>query len=299
MSDSPGTAADNVRRERRKLFDRLTTKLRAIDKFTAEELFKLYNSHEATFSARSKQRKREKTHADFDPKKSATWRLLLFAQNDPPKNPDRPAARLKLILEHFGIMGVPNVPAEPADSPEWNVSLQEIIDRLGPKPALQPLDAHNLIYIGGSKEAVEKFRLTCKGATSVYNTVFVRSHEDSATVFNMVPTLEEIKRDLLSTGQCNWQDIVLPDELDNYLALRSQMSDELRKRNKASVLSHNLPFFQCLVYKFDQSRGAALVGWMFRGCSKDRVYFTEDGDTVEYFLEYMRHLYRIAKKLKD
>lgn len=280
--------ANEVVHECRGLFKRLPAKLRSIDAFNAPELFELYKGHETLFSPMSKRRKREKTLDDFNPAMLATWHFLLFAQNDPPIKPDKPAARLKLILEQFKITDLPKPPSEPADNPKWVSWLKDVVDRLDSSDVSSVQD---LAFVGGCEEAVKEFRVTCRGATAVYNTVFVRSREDSGSVLKMVEDLENIKKRLIDTGNCVWHDIVLENELPDFLALREKLTDKQRKRSRYRVLPPDLPFFQCLVYKCCQTRGAAFVGWKFPGCSRLRVYNTDDYDTVEYFFEYMHHLF--------
>jgi hypothetical protein len=157
----------------------------------------------------------------------------------------------------------------------------------------------DLTYIGTAEDGVEKFKLVSTNATVVYNTIFTRSERMEGHVKKFIRGIEEKKRELLSSG-CTWLDIVLEKELDALQPFLSELDTDQWKNYQARILPlDELPLFQCLVFKEDEEKGAAFVGWFVTGSANSRVFFTDNPANVAYFFDYCEKRFKskLAKKL--
>ena len=157
----------------------------------------------------------------------------------------------------------------------------------------------DLTYIGTAEDGVEKFKLVSTNATVVYNTIFTRSERMEGHVKKFIRGIEEKKRELLSSG-CTWLDIVLEKELDALQPFLSELDADQWKNYQARILPlDELPLFQCLVFKEDEEKSAAFVGWFVTGSANSRVFFTDNPANVAYFFDYCEKRFKskLAKKL--
>jgi len=157
----------------------------------------------------------------------------------------------------------------------------------------------DLTYIGTAEDGVEKFKLVSTNATVVYNTIFTRSERMEGHVKKFIRGIEEKKRELLSSG-CTWLDIVLEKELDALQPFLSELDTDQWKNYQARILPlDELPLFQCLVFKEDEEKSAAFVGWFVTGSANSRVFFTDNPANVAYFFDYCEKRFKskLAKKL--
>jgi len=157
----------------------------------------------------------------------------------------------------------------------------------------------DLTYIGTAEDGVEKFKLVSTNATVVYNTIFTRSERMEGHVKKFIRGIEEKKRELLSSG-CTWLDIVLEKELDALQPFLSELDTDQWKNYQARILPlDELPLFQCLVFKEDEEKSAAFVGWFVTGSANSRVFFTVNPANVAYFFDYCEKRFKskLAKKL--
>jgi len=157
----------------------------------------------------------------------------------------------------------------------------------------------DLTYIGTAEDGVEKFKLVSTNATVVYNTIFTRSERMEGHVKKFIRGIEEKKRELLSSG-CTWLDIVLEKELDALQPFLSELDTDQWKNYQARILLlDELPLFQCLVFKEDEEKSAAFVGWFVTGSANSRVFFTDNPANVAYFFDYCEKRFKskLAKKL--
>jgi hypothetical protein len=270
------------------VLDKIFETLSVDSVFTDKKLSEIYN--------REKFGSRRWTADDLDPSLIRTWRRMVLSDNNK-TGPRRAAMRLRQILQELKRIDVPEFGLTADHEPDWLAWFKAVRDRLSLR-VRYPGDNQNLIFVGATEEGVKKFRGTWAGTTSVYNTVFTRSHPALAGLRPLLDEFYAIMREVLDT-RCDWHDVVMDSEVEGIKFVRSTLSPEQLAKHKYRVLPTASSLVQCLVYKSGDDKGAALIGWMFWGSAESRVYFTDHLETVNYFQSYMHNLFwTIAKEPK-
>jgi len=157
----------------------------------------------------------------------------------------------------------------------------------------------DLTYIGTAEDGVEKFKLVSTNATVVYNTIFTRSERMEGHVKKFIRGIEEKKagaaeQRLHVAGYCPRKGTRCTSPF------LSELDADQWKNYQARILPlDELPLFQCLVFKEDEEKGAAFVGWFVTGSANSRVFFTDNPANVAYFFDYCEKRFKskLAKKL--
>jgi hypothetical protein len=228
----------------------------------------------------------------LNPAYAETWRCVLFGDNPITRvKPERAGNRLRLVLEHFKLVDLSRL-LVPTNLEQWLAWLNAVLDSLQERVRRDRLGLRekDLVYVGSAEDGVKKFRDMSKDPTTVYNTVFTRSEPGNRHLNRYVPILEQEQRKLLRSGNCEWIDIVLESERPRYSTFVASLTKEEAANHSYKIIDTTLPLFQCLAFREQEERGAAFVGWSFAGSPVWRVFFTDDWETVRYFLDYCKSL---------
>jgi hypothetical protein len=263
----------------------IVTVLRSLDGISAKGLAELMLKS-------SNFKKKTWTEVYLEPANQHTWRRVLLADNNGEfREPDRPGRRLRDVIDWFELADLSDLPA-PATLAEWRDWFNEVHKKLQknqqrPRRGL----SEDLQFIGTVEQGIDRFILLSEDATVVYNTVFTRSEPQSRYARDLSFRLEDVKRSLLRRGSA-WIELVLEKEVAGLMPYLQQINEE--RKNYHAVILPNLPMFQCLVFRRTGNNGAAFVGWFVPGSGESRVFFTDEWENVQYFLDYCEKLYRCS-----
>jgi hypothetical protein len=272
-------AADNVIGDCQNKVAEIITVLRSLDGISAGGLAKLMSSS-GNFP-----KTRVWEEQQLDPGKKRTWDIVLVADNRKFPHPELVGRRLRDVIDEFGLADLSGMTV-PTGTVEWRDWFNQVHIKLKKNLGRSRHRlSEDLQFIGTAEHGIERFTGISEGATLVYNTVFTRSEPQSRHARDLSFRIEDVKRRLLSGGKCYWIELVLEKEVAGLMPYLQQMTDKERENYKAAILP-NLPMFQCLVFRRVERSGAAFVGWFVPGSGESRVFFTEDWQNVQYFLDY-------------